>query len=123
MPTPPTAVEWLDPMDPSEEMDWIADLSPMLEDGEAVEPLSYTVALSPEAIDAGLLMMSGSGRDQHLLDDGRAILFWLNVEAGSQADPIFDGAGTRFPIEFTFTTNSVPSRKRQRTYVLRVAQR
>lgn len=127
MATPPTAILWPDTMDPSEELDWIADLSTMLEQGEAAE--SYTVELSPEAIDAGLVIMTGSGRDHHLITgaddraDNTAILLWLKIAPASQEDPMFSGSGTAFPIEVTFLTNSVPSRKRQRTYVLRVAQR
>lgn len=122
MATPPTAIIWPDTMDPAEELDWIADLSTMLEAGEGAEP-NYTIELSPEAIDAGLLIMTGAGRDHHLVDEARGILVWLAVEPGSQTDPMFDGTGTQFPIEVTFHTNSVPSRKRQRTYVLRIAQR
>lgn len=127
MATPPTAIQWPESMDPAEELDWIADLSSMLEADEAAE--SYTIELSPEAIDAGLTIMTGSGRDHELItgDPGRpdntAVLVWLKVDPTSQTDPMFDGAGTSFPIEVTFITNSVPSRKRQRTYVLRIAQR
>jgi len=128
MATPPNAIAFGDSMDPAEELDWIAPLSSMLEEGESVES-GYTIALSPEALDAGLFIMTGDGRDHHLITgqppiaDNTAILAWLAVEPGSQADPMFDGAGTEFPIEITFHTNSVPSRKRQRTFVLRVAQR
>jgi hypothetical protein len=49
MATPPTAINWPETMDPAEELDWIADLSSMLEDGEGAEA-GYTVELSPEAI-------------------------------------------------------------------------
>lgn len=127
MATPPTAILWPDTMDPAEELDWIADLSSMLEAGETAE--SYEVELSPEAIDAGLLIMTGTGHDHRLITgdpnwpDNSAILLWLKVDPASQADPLFSGGGTGFPIEVTFLTNSVPSRKRQRTYVIRIVQK
>lgn len=128
MATPLNAIVWSEPMDPAEEMDWVADLSSMLEVGEGAEA-GYTIELSPEALDAGLFIMTGSGRTHHLITgdpsrtDNSAILVWLAVDPGSQTDPMFEGAGTSFPIEVTFQTNSLPSRKRQRTYVLRIAQR
>lgn len=127
MATPPTAILWPDTMDPAEELDWIADLSSMLEPGETAE--SYELELSPEAIDAGLIIMTGAGHDHRLITgetdrpDNTAILLWLKVDPASQADPLFSGGGTAFPIEVTFLTTSNPSRKRQRTYVIRIVQK
>ncbi|MBO9380228.1 hypothetical protein GG804_26025 [Sphingomonas histidinilytica] len=129
MATPPDAIQWPEPMDPADIVDWIADLSTMLELSKGETAQSYVIELSPEAIDAGLLIMTGDGRDHRLITgeegwiDNTAILLWLKVDPASQADPLFDGSGTSFPVEVTFVTNSVPSRTRQRTYVLRVAQR
>lgn len=129
MATPPTAIQWPEPMDPAEELEWIADLSSMLEMAKGETAQSYTIELSPEAVDAGLSIMVDAGREHRLITseadwpDNTAILLWLKVDPASQADPMFAGGGTAFPIEVTFLTSSVPSRKRQRTYVLRIAQK
>ncbi|ARR52115.1 hypothetical protein HY78_00880 [Rhizorhabdus wittichii DC-6] len=116
-------------MDPTEQLDHIADLSTMLELTKGETAQSYEIELSPEAIDAGLLIVTGDGRDHRLITgeegwvDNTAILLWFMVDPASRTDPLFSGGGTSFPMEVTFLTNSVPSRTRQRTYVLKVAQR
>lgn len=120
MATPPTTTIWADPMDPKDEVDYVLDFSTILQDDEIVE--SYTIELSPEAIDAGLLIMSGTGRDHTLTEDNRSVRIWLEVDDAEQSSALFDGDGATLPMVGTIVTNSVPSRTRQRTFAVKVAQ-
>ncbi|MBO9377928.1 hypothetical protein GG804_14230 [Sphingomonas histidinilytica] len=127
MATPSTATPWPETMDPVEEMEWIAPFWLLLEEYEQVE--SYELELSPEAIEAGVIIMTGDGRDHHLITgrpdmrDNTAVMLWLKVTEAMQQDPMFDGGGTAFPVRGRIRTNSVPSRKRKKTYLIRIVQK
>lgn len=123
MSTPPNATSWPEAMDPSALKEWIMDLSPWLETGETIE--SYEVTLSPEAIAAGLLIHTGASdasRQHKLIEGDRMVELWFYIEAPDRANPAFDGSGTAYPMTIFFTTNSVPSRDDERTFLLKVAQ-
>lgn len=135
MTIPPTAFYSREVMDPKEVLDWVLNVGPtsahpLLEPGEAIE--SWTLVLSAESVAAGLSIMSGGSREAHPLigaeaaaaglPDNTAIKLWLQIADGYQLDPMFSGSGTALSMELTIVTNSVPSRTRQRTYVVRIAQ-
>jgi hypothetical protein len=111
-------------MDPADVLDWQATLSQgstgleMLQAGESVA--SFTVALTAEAIAAGLQINTTSGYATLIV--GNVISFWLSVISGSQSSIAFAGAGLAVGIEITITTNASPARVKQRTVVITVAQ-
>ena len=122
MPVPSDAFKFGAAMDPAEILDYRINLrdaaTKLLEDTENIA--SYTLTLYPDAVLAGLNIMSGSGRDPVMGND--YINVWFDFDVGSQTDPMYDGSGVSLAMELTVITNSVPSRKRQRTIVLGVKQ-
>lgn len=111
-------------MDSSDVLDWQVTLSQgstgleTLQIAESV--VGFTVALTAEAIAAGLQINTTGGYSTLLV--GNVITFWVSVTAGSLANSAFLGAGTGFGIEITITTNANPARVKQRTVVVTVAQ-
>lgn len=120
MAIPPTATEWSDAMDPTDRTEWVMDLSPWLQSDEQV--VSYDLTLSPEAIDAGLYFSTDPLRAHLLISGNRQVRFWTEIAPADRGSPAFDGSGTKYPIVIFFTTDSVPSRDFERTFLLRVAQ-
>lgn len=114
------AIEFEVPIDPAEEVDFILDLSTILEDGEAIE--DFTLVASTEAIAAGLSIVEGHGRDAAKVLDERGILLWLELDPEVATAEQFSRVGTRLPIEVSITTTSVPQRVLQRTFLVRVRQ-
>jgi hypothetical protein len=110
--------------DPADVLDWQITLSQgstgleTLQPGESVA--SFTVALTAEAIAAGLQINTTSGYATLLV--GNVITFWLSVTSGVQASTVFSGAGLAVGVEITITTNANPARVKQRTVVVTVAQ-
>lgn len=123
MPIPPDAEAFAQALDPSEQLDYGIDLeraadgSTLLQPGENVA--SYTLALSAEAIAAGLTIMEGDGRDHAM--NGDTISMWFKIDDEMQSLPAFNGAGLSLAGELTLVTTSTPARTRQRTWVVRVA--
>lgn len=119
------ATEWEQELDPAEELDFVMDFassppigSPVLGVGEGIA--SFALAVTPEAAALGLEIMTGLGRDA--TEAGGQITLWLTVNVGFQANAAYDGAGTKLGIVCTIMTDSIPARKRERTYSVRVKQ-
>lgn len=122
MSTPPTAMVFADKLDPHEKLDWKLGCANMLEDGEMVATGAWTLEILPEGTALGLEIMTGSGRDPILMTGGQAIVFWLTINALFQDNAAFDGGGISLPMRLTFDSDALPSRKRQRTFLVPVAQ-
>lgn len=110
-------------MDPSDIADFEVDLSGI--DGLLVgaeNVYTFSLALSAEAVALGLEIGTGP-RAPITINSSTGIYLWLQVNASFISDPAFSGEGVELAIELTIDTNSSPSRRRQRTLVIRVAQR
>ena len=127
MANPPNAQAIRQPMDPSDVLDFRGTLTqdeasasppPFLLTGESVA--SFTLALTPEAIAAGLQIKTGDGYPPPVLA-GLDLVFWLAVDPAMQGSPIFAGAGVPLAIELTATTDATPPRVKQRTLTVTVA--
>jgi len=127
MAIPPNALSIKQPMDPADVLDFAIVLTqgppdaatpPFLLDGESVA--SFTLALTPEAIAAGLQIKTGDGYPAPVLA-GLDVFFWLAVDPAMQGLPIFAGAGVPLAIELTATTDATPPRVKQRTLTVTVA--
>jgi hypothetical protein len=108
-------------MDPTDQVDYLARFdgpAPVLEADETIA--SYTVELMPEAAGAGLIVSQGGGRDPALVD-GKAISLWFEVDVAKRESGIF-AKGIAAGVVFTIITTAIPARRRQRTFVLTVAQ-
>lgn len=125
MAIPPNALRQAQPLDPADLLDYEVELlqsastTALLEPGEAVA--SFTVALTVEAIEAGL-RLKATGGYQTILLGGNVVKFWVDVDPLMRDDPRFGGAGVQLGVEITVTTTNVPPRIRQRTTVIQVAQ-
>lgn len=125
----PTAEQFSETMDPHEVLDFVIDLTNLLEPAETVADGEWTLVIPIEGAGLGLDIMSGGGRDPALTDgtgsvaEDMGIVFWLTIEDADQDDAIFDGAGTTIPLRVHAPTNSTPQRERERTVKVKVAQR
>ena len=119
----PAAPIFADTLDPHEEPDFKVEFGDMLEAGEAIDDADWILEVLPEAAALGLTVMSGNGRDAALSNGDTAVIFWLSIDPAYRGNAAFDGAGIELPLRITTQTSSSPSRKRQRTFQVRVAQR
>jgi hypothetical protein len=117
--TPPTAILWDEILDPSEIIDYTVDLTPLLATGEGVA--SFTVIPYSESALVGLTV--GVSSYAPTIDANKILTVWLSIASAKQTDPAFSGTGSQLPLELSFTTTSIPPRKRQRTLLVQVAQR
>ena len=122
MAIPSTAVAFGQPMDPQEELDFQIDVAGLLEVGEDVASSGWTLAVLAESAALGLTIMTGSGRDPSFDIVTDKLRFWLKIDIAFQTNAAWDGAGTSLGLVLTATTNSVPARKRQRTFTVTVVQ-
>ncbi|GEM_PF-1571144 len=117
---PSTAPVGKETIDPADIVDFIIDLSPLLEAGE--EFATITFAVPPESAALGFRVMTEAPYAPLEIDDSH-LRIWVSVEPGSAALPAWNGSGTVCAIEFTATTDSTPPRQHQRTIAIRVAQK
>jgi hypothetical protein len=120
MPLPPDALILPDSMDPTDRVDFLIVLNAaggLLESGEGVS--NYTLTVRSEGVALGLTISTGAWSPT--TPDAQTIKFWLEVAAGNQSDIAFD-AGVTLGLELTINTNSSPSRRRQRTFAVKVKQ-
>jgi hypothetical protein len=126
MPIPTDAFVFPEDMDPKDQVDYEIDLTGtveepgMLEDGE--ECASFDLTLLAESVAVGLELGTGS-RAPVLINTNKGIRVWFEVDSAEWGNAAFDGAGATLPMELTVTTNTSPSRRRQRTLVLEVKQK
>lgn len=128
MAIPPNAKKFEQPMDPSDVVDYKANLSGedgLLEDGEKIA--TFTLTVLAEGVARGLTIGTGirapskiEGAPGAGIDTG--VQMWFSVDGGHTSDPEFSGTGVDLPVELTVVTDSSPSRTRQRTLVVGVAQ-
>jgi hypothetical protein len=92
---------------------------PFLLTDEAVA--SFTLALSAEAVAAGLFVKQGVGYPAPTFAD-LTCTFWLAVAPEMQGAVMFQGTGATFGIELTVVTTAQPPRTKQRTLTVKVAK-
>jgi hypothetical protein len=132
MAIPPTATAFPQALSPRDAVDFYVIVSqgpddqatpPVLQMGEGIR--EYSLALSPEAVAAGLEIMSGADADGQIRTDkltGNEIKLWLRVATAMQGSSIFNGVGTTFEIKALIKTTALPSRTKERTFLVRVAR-
>lgn len=118
MAIPATATYWAAKMDPSDLIDYVFDLSTdsILETGELVS--SYTLTVQSEGVAVGFEIQALGGYEPSIAT-GNIITAWFAVNIANQGDVAFD-AGVDVPIELEINTDSTPSRRIQRTFVVTV---
>lgn len=119
MAIPVLAVPLGPPMDPSDLIEYEVDFGELVL-GDDEDILDYALALGPEGAVVGLSILS-DGLYAPQVVEGTVIRLWFEVEPASRENPDFM-AGVDVPITCTITTTSVPSRRWQRTVVLRMQQ-
>ena len=122
MAIPSTAKVFTQSLDPHELLDFQIVLSDLLEDGEIVDDMEWTLEVLAEGAALGLTIMEGSARDPVLEVGGEKVTFWLTVDDSYKANAAFDGAGTKLPLRITARTTASPYRLRQRTFQVTVVQ-
>ena len=120
MPLPSNPAAWAPPMDPADLLDYKAEFGDWLGEGQAIA--TFEVALMPEAALLGVSVKDGEGRQPMLADDDTSIVIWLEVDDARRDDAAFSGAGATIGVVFTIVTTTSPSRRRQRTFTVRIAQ-
>lgn len=118
MALPPSATKIARAFDPADKADFQIGLSGLLTGGE--EMVAHTLIMSAEGAALGVSILNSGGYQPVVGADD--IQFWIEVDEANRADPAFEGAGTPISMELTIETNSVPSRRFQRTIYFTVAQ-
>lgn len=113
------ATIWEQPLDPSEQLDFEMDFTTLLEDGETIVPDDWSVAPTPSAAEAGLVVEEGDDYRAQLLENSR-IVVWLSIAQAKRADRLFSGSGRRLGVIANFATSSSPARRRQREFQVKV---
>lgn len=107
-------------LDPTDILDFVFDLSGLLEDGEAMS--SVTLVVVPAAAALGFELLSTAPYEPEEVDDSH-IRVWANVDVASRGLSAWSGSGTLCAVEVTGTTDNDPQRVWQRTGQIRVKQR
>lgn len=126
MAIPLTAKEFDQLLDPSDRVDFYVVLlqgaadstpAPILLMGEAVA--SYTLAVTPEAAALGVRIST----DPEYVDrlTGNVLKVYLEMVEDEWTSPLFDGRGVIVAIELTIITTSTPPRRKQRSFLVRIA--
>lgn len=119
MAIPASAVKWSSVMDPSDLVDYKIDLSgadSILESGELIS--SFTITVLSEGTAVGFVV-ENTAPYAPVVANGNTITLWFSVASANRSDPAFE-AGVDIPIELEIVTNSSPSRRKQRTFVVTV---
>ena len=111
------AAEVLDPWD---RLDFVFDLSQLLEQGEAFASIDFDI--SPETVPLGFEIMTEAPYAPVVVSNTKVRL-WLTVEATKRAARSWSGQGTICNIEFRAISDSVPPRHKERTVGFRIRQR
>jgi hypothetical protein len=122
MPIPPSATVQAQSMDPRDIRDYRFNLdTSILEPGEEIDDghADTELVLGAEAVAAGLTLLTTGGYATEVGPD--YLVIWVSIDPSLQADPMFDGGGVSLPMEFTFRTTSTPSRRKQKTLVIKAA--
>lgn len=125
MPLPSSPIAWQGSMDPSDVVDFVMSLGgdkPLLDLDNGEEIASYTLTVMPEGVALGLGIGTGD-RAPALIEGNTAVRLWLSVDAGSQSESAFSGAGIELGVVGKFVTNSSPARTYERTWSAKVLQR
>lgn len=121
MPLPPNAHQFTRPIDPADIEVFTVNLKKGLDPDAFLAPNesvdTYTLTLLPEAVAAGLIIVTDDGYETTLT--GTQLRFWLKVDPAMQDNAIFDGAGQTLGLELTVETNQM--RRKQRTLSVQVA--
>jgi hypothetical protein len=117
------AIAWAGALDPRERLDFVMDLSGLLDPVNAESVSSWSVAASLEAAAAGVVIEESAPFAPALIDQGRAMRIWASVAPGAQADAVFAGSGIAVEITATAGTTTAAARQRFRSFLLTVRRR
>ncbi|SLN31779.1 hypothetical protein [Oceanibacterium hippocampi] len=118
MALPLDAVAWADALDPHEFKEYVAQWGTVNAANGGATIASATVALSAEAVTAGVVIDDAAHPPASNDDD---VTIWLRVEPENRLDAAFDGEGATFGVEITIDDSD--GRTLQRTWQLTVRQR
>lgn len=118
MPIPGTAKKFEDAMDPSDKVDYIVDLTPLLQVGESFT--SVTLSVLAESALLGFQIETDPPYAPSEFEPGK-VRIWASVQSASQNAAGW-ASGVACGIEFTSVTNSSPPRHYQRTVSIQVVQ-
>jgi hypothetical protein len=117
---PAKAVAFTASADPYDLVEWVAECADkILEPGEAIS--TYTLNLHSEAIALGVSIRNDGAYVPLLVDANKSIQFWIEVDPSFREDPAFQ-SGFKVAIVILVNTESVPPRRRQRTWVATLEQ-
>ena len=107
-------------LDPSDELNYLLDISALLEEGEAFS--AVTLSVLPASSTLGLSIPS-TGRYSARQVDDRHIAIWPKISDNKRDAQSWAGQGTVCSFEIAGVTDSDPERRWQRTLGIRVAQK
>ncbi|MGI4876649.1 MAG: hypothetical protein ACRYG4_04115 [Janthinobacterium lividum] len=103
--------------DPGDDLDYGFDVSELL-DGETVNLLTLTITLDAATLALGVQIETDGQHAPGIAGDGVTLVYWLNVAAAHQADPVFDRFGVEFMVTVAFYTTHTPPRHFERSAIV-----
>lgn len=119
MPIPETAKRANETIDPADIVDFVVNMTKLLEDGE--EFSSMLIEAYPESAALGFRILSVAPYAPVALSNGRVRIF-VTVQLANQEDAVF-AQGKSMGVKVTAVTNSAPTRQYQRSAAIPVGQR
>lgn len=116
-------IAWAGRLDPRETLDFIMDLSGLLDPQHDEEVVSWSAAASLEAAAAGVVIQSAPPFAPELVEDGRAMRIWVSVAPASRDSAAFAGEGLGVVLTASATTNTAAARDRFRSFLLTVCRK
>lgn len=107
-------------LDPADQLNYLLDLSALLEDAENFALV--TLAVLPASAALGFSIPSSGAYAARQVDD-RHVAIWPTIDPARKNAQGWAGQGAACNFEITMTTDSLPPRSWQRTASIRVAQR
>ena len=107
-------------LDPRDRLNFLVDLSALLEEGETFA--TVTLSVLPSSAILGLSIPTSGLYALRAVDD-HLIQIWPTIAGATQESAVWSGQGALCSFEIAGTTDSAPARDWQRTVSIRVAQR
>lgn len=116
----PDTFEWEKALDPSDIDYRVIDVTDLLDTGEqAINPV---VTPYGDAVDLGLQVIGASPRQISVINSGKQIKVWFQIDPLKVGSPQFKNEGSALALSVSFDTDSAPSRHLEGTAMLRVKE-
>ena len=119
MPLPKDAAKFAEPLDPSDVLPFLVDLTTMLPPGQGVS----AITVEPSLESAALGLQVGTGAMAPSQPQPVEVVFWPLVTDNKKTSNSWQNDGTDVALEITVVTDANPPQTLQRSVILTVRER